>query len=183
MGLYTKFESQNCLTPFENYTILMINNYAIINQNKMVRCIWLYLIYFVALKSSSLGTTNAIMQGSPLIVLVIGHFFLDDKLTLVRGLSAFGLVAGIILNVIPTNVTSLQPKVIIFQQTFVSCGFPTSEVTYRYLLLLRESNIFTYETVYTREYFPQLHESVRRIVVTFLTEKSSLLITKRWIWR
>ena len=53
------------------------------------------------------------------------------------------------------------------------------EVTYRYLLLLRESNIFTYETVYTREYFPQLHESVRRIVVTFLTEKSSLLITKR----
>ena len=57
------------------------------------------------------------------------------------------------------------------------------EVTYRYLLLLRESNIFTYETVYTREYFPQLHESVRRIVVTFLTEKSSLLITKRWIWR
>ena len=54
-----------------------------------------------------------------------------------------------------------------------------AEVTYRYLLLLRESNIFTYETVYTREYFPQLHESVRRIVVTFLTEKSSLLITKR----
>ena len=53
------------------------------------------------------------------------------------------------------------------------------EVTYRYLLLLRESNIFTYKTVYTREYFPQLHESVRRIVVTFLTEKSSLLITKR----
>ena len=54
-----------------------------------------------------------------------------------------------------------------------------AQVTYRYLLLLRESNIFTYETVYTREYFPQLHESVRRIVVTFLTEKSSLLITKR----
>ena len=53
------------------------------------------------------------------------------------------------------------------------------EVTYRYLLLLRESNILTYKTVYAREYFPQLHESVRRILVTFLTEKSSLLITKR----
>ena len=70
-----------------------------------------YYALFLALKSSSLGTTNAIMQGSPIIVMVMGHFFLNDKFTSVRGCSAICLIAGIVLNAIPTNVTSLQPEV------------------------------------------------------------------------
>jgi len=68
---------------------------------------------FQALKSSSLGTTNAIMNGSPLIVMVIGHFFMEDKFTKVRCISACCLALGLCLNALPTNVTdmtSLQPK-------------------------------------------------------------------------
>ena len=61
---------------------------------------------FQALKFSNLGSTSAIMQGNPLIVMIIGHFFLKDKITLIRGFSAISLIVGIVLSAIPDNITS-----------------------------------------------------------------------------
>ena len=61
------------------------------------------LIFFSALKSSTMGTTNAIMNASPIIVMVIGHFYLDDRFTRLRFFAAVFLALGIVLSAIPSN--------------------------------------------------------------------------------
>ena len=63
----------------------------------------MFLIFFSALKSSSLGITTAIMNASPLIVMVISHFFLDDRFTKLRFLAAGFLTLGIVLSAIPED--------------------------------------------------------------------------------
>lgn len=62
---------------------------------------------FQALKDSSLGNTNAIMNSSPLFVMIIGVLFLREKLTIVRLISFATLIAGCILTAIPkSDITS-----------------------------------------------------------------------------
>ncbi len=74
-------------------------------QNKAL--FWLFFTAFVAgtrlsllfsaLKGSQMASVHSIMQGSPILVMVIGHFFLKDRLNAVRIVSAFLLIAGICL--------------------------------------------------------------------------------------
>ena len=52
---------------------------------------------FLAYEKSPLGAVQAIMQGSPIVVMFLSHFFLHDKLTLVRGFCGVGLISGILL--------------------------------------------------------------------------------------
>ena len=50
-----------------------------------------------------MGTTTAIMNASPLIVMVISHFSLDDRFTKLRFLAAGFLALGIVLCAIPED--------------------------------------------------------------------------------
>ena len=54
-------------------------------------------LIFLAYAKSPLGAVNAIMQGSPIVVMFLSHFLLNDKLTVVRISCGFGLIAGILL--------------------------------------------------------------------------------------
>ena len=50
-----------------------------------------------------MGTTAAIMNASPLIVMLISHFFLDDRFTKLRFLAAGFLALGIVFSAIPSD--------------------------------------------------------------------------------
>ena len=52
---------------------------------------------FLAYESSPLGAVQAILQGSPIVVMFLSHIFLHDKLTVVRGFCGLGLLFGILL--------------------------------------------------------------------------------------
>ena len=53
---------------------------------------------FLAYESAPLGAVQAILQGSPIVVMPFAHFFLEnDQCTHLRSLCGFGLAGGIIL--------------------------------------------------------------------------------------
>ena len=52
---------------------------------------------FTALQQTEMGSVHSIMQGAPVLVMILGHFFLNDRLNIVRGFSACLLIGGIIL--------------------------------------------------------------------------------------
>ena len=75
------------------------------------------LIFLSALKDSSLGNTNAIMNSSPLFVMIIGVIFLREKFTITRRISFVTLIAGCVLIAIPKSdiTSSLSFKVLKFE--------------------------------------------------------------------
>ena len=54
-------------------------------------------LIFMALEKCPMGGVHAIMQGSPIVVMFLSHFLLNDKLTVIRLSCGFGLIAGILL--------------------------------------------------------------------------------------
>ena len=52
---------------------------------------------FTALQQTEMGSVHSIMQGAPVLVMILGHFFLNDRLNIVRGCSACLLIGGIVL--------------------------------------------------------------------------------------
>ena len=50
-----------------------------------------------------MGSTTAIMNASPIIVMVIGHFWFDDRFTKLRFFTAGFLALGIFLSAIPSD--------------------------------------------------------------------------------
>ena len=48
------------------------------------------------------------MNASPLIVMVIGHFFLDDRFTNLRFFTAGFLTLGIVLSAIPSDDDGIE---------------------------------------------------------------------------
>ena len=55
------------------------------------------------------------MNGSPIIVMIFGHFLLDDKFTILRGFTAILLVAGIILNALPEDFNTISAEVTFYE--------------------------------------------------------------------
>ena len=73
----------------------------------------LYLI-FSALQGCPMGSVHSILQGSPIIAMILGHFFMNDKLTPLRGLCGVSLALGIVLISNPDTFTSVTEEVYIF---------------------------------------------------------------------
>ena len=71
-----------------------------------------YLI-FEALQQSPMGNVHSIMQGAPILVMVLGHFFLNDRLNFVRGFCAISLIGGIVCIAKPKDVSLLSEEVIL----------------------------------------------------------------------
>jgi drug/metabolite transporter (DMT)-like permease len=53
----------------------------------------------------------SILLGAPILVMIFGHFFLNDKVTVIRCMSAIGLAIGILLIAKPDNFTSMSAEV------------------------------------------------------------------------
>ena len=97
------------------------------------------LIFFSALKDSSLGNTNAIMNSSPLFVMIIGVLFLREKFTITRRISFVTLIAGCILIAIPKSdiTSSLSFKVLFTVLTYNLFVTSKNEITHRRILFSR----------------------------------------------
>ena len=52
---------------------------------------------FQALQETEMGSVHSIMQGAPVLVMILGHFFLNDRLNIVRGFCSLFLIGGIAL--------------------------------------------------------------------------------------
>ena len=65
---------------------------------------------FQALAATSLSSVHAIMQGSPIVVMFFGHFFLGDSFNIVRCFCALMLVAGITLTAMPEDLNNVTAK-------------------------------------------------------------------------
>ena len=50
-----------------------------------------------------MGSTTAIMNASPIMVMAIGHCFMGDRFTSLRFFTAGFLVLGIVLSAIPAD--------------------------------------------------------------------------------
>ena len=69
-------------------------------------------LFFQALQQSPMGNVHSIMQGAPILVMVLGHFFFNDRLNFVRGFCAISLIGGIICIAKPKDVSLLSEEVL-----------------------------------------------------------------------
>ena len=68
-------------------------------------------LIFCALHASPMGSVHSIIQGAPILVMVYAHFFFGDRMTIIRGMSAVGLMGGIFLIAKPDSFTDMSDEV------------------------------------------------------------------------
>ena len=102
-----KVEETDDLSGFSTWKIL-----TLLSSATFFEAIWMISLY-QSLTSEKLGIVQAIIQGSPVIVIVIGMCCLGDKITCSRLLALLLLIIGIIICALPDDIKNTS-KVILF---------------------------------------------------------------------